>query len=49
MKRSQPVLDHGPGFAGDLAPDPFSVGPESEADHSPPPALTVPVPVAVAA
>jgi hypothetical protein len=49
MKRAQPVLDDGPGFAGDLAPDAFPVGPESEADHAPPAALAVPVPFAVAA
>jgi hypothetical protein len=49
MKRLEPVLDHGPGFAGDLAPDPFPVRTESKTDDTPPAALAVAVPFAVAA
>ena len=45
----EPVLDDGLGLAGDLAPDPPAVRVESEADHSPPAAVAVPVPVAVTA
>ena len=49
VERLEPVLDDGFGLAGDFAPDPLAVCVESEADHSPPPALAVPVPVAVTA
>ena len=49
VERLEPVLDDGLGLAGDLAPDPFAVGVVSEADHSPPAAVAVPVPVAVTA
>jgi len=49
VQRLEPVLDHGLGLAGDLAPDPLPVWTEPEADDAAPPALAVPVPVAVAA
>ena len=49
VERFEPVLDDGLGLAGDFAPDPPAVGVESEADHSAPPAVAVPVPVAVTA
>lgn len=49
VKRLEPVLDDRFGVAGDLASDPFAVWTESEADHSPPPALAMPVPVVVTA
>ena len=45
----EPVLDDGLGLAGDLAPDPLGVRVESEADHSAPAAVAVPVTVAVTA
>ena len=45
----EPVLDDGLGLAGDLAPDPPAVRVVSEADHSAPAAVAVPVPVAVMA
>jgi hypothetical protein len=49
VKRSQPVLNHGLGLAGDLASDPLPVWAEPEADRAAPSALAVPVPVAVTA
>src|SRR6266480_4120558 len=49
VERLEPVLDDGLGLAGDFAPDPLAVRIESEADHSPPPTVAVPVPVAVTA
>src|ERR1700730_4983683 len=49
MKCLEPVLDDGPGFAGDLAPDPLPVRPESEADHASPAAMAVAVLFAVVA
>ena len=49
VQRLQPVLDDRFGFAGDLAPDSLPVRAEAEADHAPPPARAVPVPVAVPA
>jgi len=49
VERLEPVLDDGLGLAGHLAPDPPAVRIESEADHSPPPAVAVPVAVAVTA
>jgi len=49
VQRFEPVLDDGLGFAGDLAPDPPAVRAESQADHAPPPAFAVPVPIAVTA
>jgi len=45
----EPVLDDGLGLAGDFAPDPPAVRVLSEAYHSAPPAVAVPVPVAVTA
>src|SRR5580693_6520198 len=49
VKRLEPVLDCGLGLAGDLAPDPPPIWTKPEADHAAPPALAVPVPVAVTA
>jgi len=40
----EPVLDDGLGLDGDFAPDPPAVCVVSEADHSPPAAVAVPVP-----
>jgi hypothetical protein len=49
VKRLEPVLDHGLGLAGDLAPNPPPVWTEPETDYAAPAALAVPVPLAVAA
>ena len=49
VERLEPVLDDRLGLAGDFAPDPLAVRVVPEADHSPPAAVAVPVPVAVAA
>ena len=45
----EPVLNDGLGLAGDLAPDPPAVRVVPEADDSSPPAVAVPVAVAVTA
>ena len=45
----EPLLDHGPGLAGDFAADPFPVGAIAEADHSAPPARAIAVPFTVPA
>src|SRR5215831_12471037 len=49
MKRLQAVLDDGLSLTRDLAPDSPAVRGKPEADHSPPPALAVPVPFDVTA
>ena len=49
VERFEPVLDDGLGLAGDFAADPLAVCVVSEADHSAPAAVAVPVPVAVTA
>jgi len=49
VKRLQPVLDDRLGLAGDLAPDSLPVRAEAETDHTTPPALAVPVALAVPA
>jgi hypothetical protein len=49
VERLEPVLDDGLGLPGDFAADPLAVRVESEADHSPPASVAVPMPVAVAA
>jgi hypothetical protein len=47
MQFLQPVLNDGFVLAGYLASDPLTVRSEAEADHAPPSALAVPVPVRV--
>src|SRR6266567_1897965 len=49
VERLEPVLDDGLGLARDFAADSLAVRVESEADHPPPPAVAVLVPLAVTA